>query len=413
MKRRGNFAEITLKRCHYKLNHRLHPSSKNKLLSLYVLRTIIIPESGFNKFCEVILMTIGEKIKELRKKNDLTQEKLADYLCVSYQAVSKWECGLSSPDLSLIVPLAKLLHVTTDELLGMPAPETDKLKLEYDALYEKAHKSEQLEIAKKAAREYPGELKYIKWQANCLYMLAYDNFSTQEKFHEDLEKALKLEFVVFENTDDDKLKNSALAGIVMILSALKRNDEAKKYAEMYPKTLVLDKDTVMGWALTGEEKDKHSQKVLMGHLDGMLRILIGKANSDNPNLKDFEYLECAEKIIHAMIPSGEYNRYYDDLIDISIYKAQIYAYSDPQNAIEELKKAFEYAKTFDKLFMHDPTVISFNSPYFNLLSFDSADLLVYGPLEDNKRVDNFKWWLSGKCFDTLRENSDFQQLVNG
>ena len=54
-------------------------------------------------------MTIGERIKQLRKKNDLTQEKLADYLCVSYQAVSKWECGLSSPDLALIVPLAKLL----------------------------------------------------------------------------------------------------------------------------------------------------------------------------------------------------------------------------------------------------------------------------------------------------------------
>ena len=38
-------------------------------------------------------MNIGEKIKDLRKKNDLTQEKLADYLNVSYQAVSKWECG--------------------------------------------------------------------------------------------------------------------------------------------------------------------------------------------------------------------------------------------------------------------------------------------------------------------------------
>jgi transcriptional regulator with XRE-family HTH domain len=179
-------------------------------------------------------MTIGEKIKELRKKNDLTQEKLADYLCVSYQAVSKWECGLSSPDLSLIVPLAKLLHVTTDELLGMTPPETDKGKLEYDALYEKADKSEQLEIAQKASREYPGELKYINWQASCLYMLAYDNYTTQDKFYEDLEKALKLEFVVFENATDEKLKNSALAGIVMNLAALRKNDEAKKFAEMYP-----------------------------------------------------------------------------------------------------------------------------------------------------------------------------------
>ena len=349
-------------------------------------------------------MTIGEKIKQLRRKNDLTQEKLADYLCVSYQAVSKWECGASSPDLSLIVPLAKLLHVTTDELLGMTPPETDKRKLEYDALCEKAHRPEQLEIAQTAAREYPGELKYIKWQANCLYMLAHENYTTQEKFYEDLEKALKLEFVVFENATDEKLKNRALAGIVMKLGALRRNDEAKKYAEMYPKALILDKDTVMSWALTGEEKNKHSQKVLMGHLDGMLQILVDKAN--------LEYLECAEKIIHSMIPSGEYNRYYDDLIDIAIYKAQIYAFSNPQKAIEELKKARDYAVTFDNLFMLEPTAISYNSPYFDLLSFDSADLLVYGSLEDNKRIDNFKWWLSGKCFDVIRERYDFQQLVN-
>lgn len=243
-------------------------------------------------------------------------------------------------------------------------------------------------------------------------MLAYDNYTTQDKFYEDLEKSLKLEFVVFENATDEKLKNSALAGIVINLAALRRNNEAKKFAEMYPQTLVLDKDTVMGWALTGEEKNKHSQKVLMRHFDGMLRILINKADSNNPNLKDLDYLECAEKAIHSMIPSGEYNRYYDDLIDIAIYKAQIYAFTDPQKAIEELEKARDYAVTFDKLFMLTPTAISYNSPYFNLLIFDSADLLVYGPLENNRRIDNFKWWLSGKCFDMIRELSEFQQLEN-
>ena len=41
------------------------------------------------------MYNIGQKIRELRRKNDLTQEKLADYLGVTYQCVSKWECGVS------------------------------------------------------------------------------------------------------------------------------------------------------------------------------------------------------------------------------------------------------------------------------------------------------------------------------
>ena len=41
------------------------------------------------------MLKIGEKIKELRKTQDITQEKLADYLNISYQAISKWENGVS------------------------------------------------------------------------------------------------------------------------------------------------------------------------------------------------------------------------------------------------------------------------------------------------------------------------------
>ena len=61
---------------------------------------------------------IGQRIKQFRKQNGLTQEKLADYLGVTDKAVSKWECGLTAPDLALIMPLARVLGVSADELLG-------------------------------------------------------------------------------------------------------------------------------------------------------------------------------------------------------------------------------------------------------------------------------------------------------
>ena len=77
-------------------------------------------------------MTIGERVKTLRKKNNLTQEKLAEYLCVSYQAVSKWERGLSSPDLFLIEPLTRIFNISADELLGIKDSSDNKIREKYD-----------------------------------------------------------------------------------------------------------------------------------------------------------------------------------------------------------------------------------------------------------------------------------------
>lgn len=69
--------------------------------------------------------TMGQKIASLRLARGMTQERLARELGVSAQAVSKWENDLNYPDVTLIVPLARLFGVTADELLGdaEPAPE--------------------------------------------------------------------------------------------------------------------------------------------------------------------------------------------------------------------------------------------------------------------------------------------------
>ena len=55
--------------------------------------------------------TIGAKIREYRQKKGLTQDALAAELHVSSQAVSKWENGQTMPDISLLMPISRVLGI--------------------------------------------------------------------------------------------------------------------------------------------------------------------------------------------------------------------------------------------------------------------------------------------------------------
>lgn len=59
---------------------------------------------------------IGQNIRSLRKKKSINQTELAKLLCVSPQAVSKWELGLSAPDAYKLPELAKTLNASIDDL---------------------------------------------------------------------------------------------------------------------------------------------------------------------------------------------------------------------------------------------------------------------------------------------------------
>ncbi len=60
----------------------------------------------------------GAVIRRLRERRKLTQEALAERLCVSSKAVSKWETGRGFPDVSLLEPLAAALNISVIELLS-------------------------------------------------------------------------------------------------------------------------------------------------------------------------------------------------------------------------------------------------------------------------------------------------------
>ena len=79
-------------------------------------------------------MSLGNNIKKYRHDMGITQEELAGMLCVTSQAVSKWESGSGLPDITQVVPLAQALNVSTDALFGFNTSNYDaKLAAEVTA----------------------------------------------------------------------------------------------------------------------------------------------------------------------------------------------------------------------------------------------------------------------------------------
>ena len=192
---------------------------------------------------------IGEKIKELRIRNGMSQKKLSEYLCVSYQAVSKWECGVSSPDLSLIVPLTRLFNVSADELIGITETDNDFKRAKYNSALQKYRTNQDHSgsywWAREAALAYPDDYIFLEWLAFAEYQLAFDeNLSenpSAEYFCELTDNSLRHFEMIIDNCIDTEIYSRAVLGKIMVLRFLERTDEADwsaefEYPDIYIKT---------------------------------------------------------------------------------------------------------------------------------------------------------------------------------
>lgn len=346
-------------------------------------------------------MTFGKIMKDLRRNANMTQEKLAEILNISPQAVSRWETDAAMPDISLLPPIANLFHVTTDYLLGMDTYQKDLRKAEFDEAFfeywKHDDKEKNYQIAVKAASEYPGNMAYVEWLASAEYYVALQA-SDESAYHELLESSIKHYNIVLDCSDDSELYNKALQGIVLTLHMAGRNDEAKAYA-MNQKDEE-KRDELLCWCLEGEEKISHGQKVAERLLNRFLFQL--KFAS-----KSLETYNAIEKILETLFPDENYQYYHNTLQYNAIDKAFALCEEDQyEEAIQALKKAKFHANEMVKY--SKETKYHFTAPLFDRIMGDKAETD-----SDVTDIDDFISCLkNNRCFDPIRDREDFKELLD-
>ena len=163
------------------------------------------------------MLKIGEKIKELRKKLNVTQEKLAEYLNVTSQAVSRWEGEICYPDMEMLPTIANFFNISLDELFEADK-KAERLKNFKNEIYIKdvqGYPLEAVEICRNALKEFPNDYEIM---SNLIGLLDVKN--NKDEIIELCERILN-------DCNDHQIKIKTLRDLALFYKKIENWDKAK------------------------------------------------------------------------------------------------------------------------------------------------------------------------------------------
>ena len=267
------------------------------------------------------MIKLGEKIRSLRKQKNISQEVFANYLGVSFQAVSKWETGSTMPDVTMIPAIASFFGVSTDELFDFNLFETEK---QVDSIcheswkyrYDDPAKAEN--ILREGLQIFPGNDIILN---NLLYTLDYK---------ERADEVITLCKTLIESTRDDSVKYDACRILASCYKENGQDDLVKPTLEIIPE-IYFTKLELMASLLSGDDSYESAQKQKNISADDLIDmlIIIGKHLMEKDEKeKALSQFKIAQKVIDA---------FKDDFIEDKWFKATVYTYAlEQRKEIEKL-----------------------------------------------------------------------------
>jgi len=267
-------------------------------------------------------INIGNKTRELRKKKGITQEGLASVLSVSPQAVSKWESGLTYPDMEMIPIIAGYFEVSMDILFDYDVRE---MKAKLEKITDNARKyffddtSKYIEIVQSALQEYPAN-EYLLCCLLDAYEYALRDKGDTSRVDEMIELSQK---IISESSDFIRVCN---VKDVQAAAYLKKGEyqKAKEVLETLPQEYNLRNDA-FAFRLSGKDKLNGSVFSRCHHLQGLYQACMKEGDAwfymdqyPDVEFRDFtpadyipEALKCYKKGLRVLT-TFLLTDYYDD-----------------------------------------------------------------------------------------------------
>lgn len=358
-------------------------------------------------------LTIGEKIKNLRRERELTQEDLAEVLCVSSQSVSRWENGSCYPDIELLPVLSDYFGITVDRLLGADESVEKKKVNQYLGEFQKAVSLGDVEkciaVARSGVAEFPTSYALLNKLMYALF-LSGDADGNDPLWKENAEKydseIIALGERIMKYCPDASIRLEATARLAFHHCEMGRTEQGRRVYEALP-SAEHSRELNMTPCLAQGEKLTHARKLAeLGKkflFSGMYLLSREELLSDEDTLSVFEKRELLEDILfdsqRRTDTWGAANHHCKKAgVLLRLHRNE--------EAFAELRKAAQAAKAFDirpetecfsSLLLGDQTQ--------HKTDFETGDTR---PLREIMRDK----WLADADFDPVRQDGEFQEIMD-
>lgn len=288
-------------------------------------------------------LTISQNIKQFRKKNDLTQEQLAEVFGVTAQTISRWELGSAYPDITMLPVLANFFGISTDTLLGVDISrknEEIKAALEYNSTLHREGKHFESETF---VRE---KLKLYPDSAELTYQLAYalSRYSCDDEELNNEILALCKRSIQLDN--GTWITHAAKQMMCLRYNKLGQRERAIEIADSMP-TWWVSREFLMQYVEPPEQAAQQRQYNLVALMDMMI-LHLRKIARDMEN--DEQSIALLDKAVAVadLIAGQDMKFHHERICKCHLWRARYFCrMGDKDSAFDALEQALYHTVQFE------------------------------------------------------------------
>lgn len=347
-------------------------------------------------------MNLGLNIKKYRLLKGMTQEELAEYTGVSSRAVSRWENGITYPDISLLPILANIFEVTVDELLDVDVYKKEqdiKSILEENNNYKHTGEMDKsIDLLKESFSKYPNNFEIMSELTNSLFL--YYCAKDEERKHL-LNEIIELSEKILNKCNDKEIRDSAIQTLVFVYPKVNEVDKAKKLIYNQP-SLYMCREYLLDNILEGKELDELLKHNIIKLTEWFNSIIYTMASGKEPHVK----IELKNKYIQLMnlvFEDKSMGFYHERMMRSYIYVAINYAKINMINeAIDSLLESINHA-----IKLESSTITKYESLLLDGIINDISTTQTNSTLTNKEIINSY---INKYDMSLVKENSRFKEI---